>query len=116
MLTSATVQGGQVAAPGYGEKNAADKTGPAPLAPQLAQRKGHHGPALVLPSASGYELAGLLAREHTGEPPWIGRDLKPRPPLDIPIPIRARGVAQGMRRHALGDAARSLAAVTARLS
>jgi hypothetical protein len=90
MLTSATVQGGQVAAPGYGEKNAADKTGPAPLAPQLAQRKGHHGPALVLPSASGYELAGLLAREHTGEPPWIGRDLKPRPPLDIPIPIRAR--------------------------
>jgi hypothetical protein len=74
MLTSATVQGGQVAARGYGSKSAADKTGPAPLAPQLAQRKGHHGPARVLSSAPGYELAGLLAREHTGEPPWIGRD------------------------------------------
>jgi hypothetical protein len=86
MLTSATVQGGQVAARGYGSKSAADKTGPAPLAPQLAQRKGHHGPALVLSSASGYELAGLLAREHTGEPPWIGRDRSRAHPLTSPSP------------------------------
>ena len=66
MLTSATVQGGQVAAPGYGLKNAADKIGPAPLAPQLALRKGHHGPALRLAGAPGYELAGRRARAQRG--------------------------------------------------
>jgi hypothetical protein len=40
MLTSPTVQAGQVAAPGYGSKNAADKTGPAPRLPNWPSEKG----------------------------------------------------------------------------
>jgi hypothetical protein len=99
MLTSETVKVGQVAAPGYGSKNAADKTGPAPLAPQLAPRKGHHGPALV-----PFERLRIRACGPPGPraPPWIGPDRSRAHPLTSPSPYEPGhiGGASADDRHA----------------
>jgi hypothetical protein len=65
MLTSATVQGGQGAVPGYGCNTPPTRLVLPPWLPIWPPRKGHHGLALTT-SAAGYELAGRTRPEQRG--------------------------------------------------
>ena len=131
MLTSATVQGGQDAVPGYGCNTPPSRLVLPPWLPIRPQRKGHHGLALPT-SAAGYELAGRTRPERRGaaldrpcaaerlarrrrEPTLRARALPGSEPVRGPKPPPSRGLSRARRQPRLADASRRFAVAGARV-
>ena len=133
MLTSATLQGGQEAAPDCGCDTPPSRLVLPPWFPIRPQRKGHHGLALPT-SAAGYELAGRTRPEQRGaaldrpcaaerlarrrrEPTPEARALPGSAPrrLRRPDPLPDWGQSRARRQPRLADASRRCAVAGARV-
>ena len=104
MLTSATFQGGQDAAPGCGCKTPPSRLVLPPwfLTWPLTQRASWSGVRLE-PSAAGYELVRPRTALSRGEPPWIG--CRPSPSKSSAL-SQPTGRPSKRRRPRAGSASR----------